>query len=432
MHPAFFVPTLYFAEGLPYNVVNFLLANMYKNMGVSNTAIAFHTSLLVLAWTVKPLWSPVVEMFRIKREWVLAMEFGMAVLLGCVALAVPLPSFMPVTLAFMWIVAFFSATQDIAADGLYISVMNSREQSTWVGVQGFFWLLAKTVMTGSMVMLSGYLHRSGMSWAHSWLIVMLVCGAIMLLLGLWHTKFLPVDVRSVDRPTSFHQAVRTFKESFVSFFRKEQVIRIVAFIILYKISQGLIDRIGPLFLLDPRSVGGLGLDNVFKGSIDGLWGTAAMLGGTLLAGFFCARYSLNRWTLLLLCAALNVPGAVYVYMSHAMPTGVGEIYFLVMLDKFGMGFGEVGLMLYLMQQVAPGPFRTAHYAFGTGLMNLGYTVGGLPSGWVQEHVGYVTFFILVMICAIPSFVATWLAPFPVRYDKETGEQIIDPPPDRTG
>lgn len=425
LHPAFFVPSLYFAEGVPYNVVNFLLANMYKNMGVSNAAIAFHTSLLVLAWTVKPLWSPIIEMFATKRHWILAVQFGMAVAMGCVALALPLPGYMPISLACMWVVAFLSATNDISTDGLYISVMNSKEQSAWVGVQGFFWTMSKVVMTGVFVVLSGKLHASGMSWAQSWLIVMLLVGASMLVMATYHLKTCPQDVRSVDRPRSLGEAMSLMKVSWFSFFQKQDFLRIAAFILLYKISIGFLDRIGPLFLLDARDVGGLGLDNVVKGSIDGIWGTTGLLAGTILAGFYVSKVTLNRYSLLLLCAALNLPTAAFIYLSQTMPESPWVVSFWVVFEKLGSGFGEVGLMLYMMQQVAPGKFRTAHYAFATGLMNLGYTFGGMPSGWIQEQMGYAPFFIFVMALAIPSFLASWFAPFNVKYDPKTGDLVED-------
>ena len=414
--PGRWVPSLYFAMGVPMTAVTATSAVMYKNLGLSNAEVALYTGSLYLPWVIKPLWSPVVEMARTKKAVVLAMELAMAATLAGVALSLALPSYLRWTIAFFWLTGFASATQDVAADGVYIGSMGHREQAMYVGVQGVFWNFGRVVATGLLVSLSGTLHSAmGRSWPRSWMAVMGILSAIMLLSFAWHLRVLPAGERTARAP-----AARTFADAFATFFRKKSVWMMIALAYFYRFGEGLIEKIGPLFLLDARAAGGLGLDNVRLGRINGTYGTVAFIAGALLGGMFAARRGLRR-SLLLLVLAVNVPHVTYLYLSQARPESLGAIAAAVTIERLGYGFGSVGHMLYMMQQMAPGPYLTAHYAFATGIMGLCMMSTGMVSGVLQEAVGYRPFFaIVVAVSALPLFFA-WKAPFP----------LADPPGERT-
>jgi PAT family beta-lactamase induction signal transducer AmpG len=420
-HPLLWVPSLYFAMGTPMITVSVVAAIMYKNLGVSNAEIALYTGSMYLPWVIKPLWAPLVEMFRTKKFFVLAMELTMLVTLGCVALSLPLPNYMPWTLAFFWVTGFASATQDISADGVYISSMSRKEQAIYVGVQGICWNIGRIIAAGLLVSFTGYLHDgAGMSWSRSWMLVMLILAGIMGASAAWHWRVLPSGGRAADAPRSFSDAARTFADAFASFFTKKGIWLMIAFAFFYRFGEGLIEKIGPLFLLDSRQVGGLGLNNFDLGNINGTYGTIGFIGGALLGGFFSARMGLKR-SILILCLALNVPHVTYLYLSQARPESLLLITTAVTIEKFGYGFGSVGHMLYMMQQMAPGPYKTAHYAFATGIMGLCMMLTGMASGYIQEAVGYQTFFIIVMVVSALPVLAVFFAPFHVREEEDKVE-----------
>jgi len=419
-HPALWVPSLYLAMGTPMNAVAVMSAVMYKNLGLSNAEIAFYTGSLYLPWVIKPLWSPVVEMFRTKKFFVLTMELVMTGTLAAVALSLSLPGYLAWTLVFFWITGFASATQDVAADGVYIGSMSHREQATYVGVQGIFWNMGRIVSTGLLVTFTGMLHDGiGLDWFRSWMVVMGVLAAVMALSFVWHLKVLPSGGQAADAPESLAGAAGTFGNAFATFFRKKSIWMMIAVAYFYRFGEGLIEKIGPLFLLDEREMGGLGLDNVQLGTINGTYGTAAFIVGALLGGLFSARLGLRR-SLLILALALNVPHVTYVYLSQSRPESLVAIAAAVTVEKLGYGFGSVGHMLYMMQQMAPGPYKTAHYAFATGVMGLCMMSTGMVSGVVQEAVGYQSFFLVVLAVSVVPLLFVWKAPFPVEEPDEAG------------
>jgi len=412
-HPALWVPSLYFAMGAPMTAVTVMSAVMYKNLGLSNAEIALYTGSMYLPWVVKPLWSPLVEMFRTKRTFVLATETGMAATFAVLALALPVPHALAWSIALFWVIGFLSATQDIAADGVYITAMTHREQATYVGVQGIFWNLGRVIATGLLVSLTGLLHgRMGLDWIHAWMVVMAALAAVKGISAAWHTRVLPSGGRPADAPASLRGAARTFQNAFTTFFQKKSVWMMIAVAYFYRFGEGLIEKIGPLFLLDSRAVGGLGLDNVQLGNVNGTYGTAAFIVGALLGGLFSARVGL-RASFFVLAVALNVPHLTYLYLSQARPESLGAIAVAVTIEKFGYGFGSVGHMLYMMQQMAPGPFKTAHYAFATGVMGLCMMSTGMVSGVLQQALGYQGFFVAAIGASFLPLVVAWNAPFPV-------------------
>jgi len=423
-HPLIWMPTLYFAMGVPLNVVAVVAAIMYKNLGLSNTEIALYTGSMYVAWVVKPLWSPFVDLFKTKKFFVLFTEFAIALGLGAVALALPLDGWLPLTVGLFWIIAFLSATQDIAADGVYINSMSAQQQSKYIGVQGICWYAGKILATGLLVSLTGYLHSSekglGLTWVHSWMIVMGALGLTMLLVGIWHRIMLPTGGKAVVLDDSRSGAAHIFHEFgdvFASYFKKKNIFLMMMFVVFYRLAEGLLEKIGPLFLIDERAVGGLGLDNVAVGNIIGTFGSVAFMLGALLGGFIISKVGLKR-SLMFLCIMLNVPNLAFVYLSYGLPTNVSWITTVITIEMFGYGIGSVSLMLYMMQQIAPGKYKTAHYAISTGLMALTMMVSGMVCGAIQEAVGYQYYFIIVMIATIPSFIITWFAPFNIEHKQE--------------
>ncbi len=414
IHPLAWVPSLYFAMGTPMITVSVVSAILYKNLGLSNADIAFHTGAMYLPWTIKPLWAPVVEMLRTKKHFVIAMELAMMVSLGCIALALPLGGPLPITLSLFWITGFASATQDIAADGVYIASMSRKEQAYYAGVQGISWNIGRVIAAGVLVSFTGMLHDDrGLGWPRAWMTVMAILAAIMGASALWHSRVLPSGGEATHAPTDLPRASRAFADAFVSFFQKRGIWSMIAFAYFYRFGEGLIEKIGPLFLLDSRAIGGLGLSNTHLGAINGTYGTGGFIVGALLGGFFSARLGLRR-ALIILCLALNVPHVTYLYLSQARPESLTLVTLAVTVEKFGYGFGSVGHMLYMMQQIAPGRYKTAHYAFATGIMGLCMMSTGMVSGYLQQAVGYQAFFVIAICASALPIVTTYLAPFHVR------------------
>jgi len=422
-HPLLWMPTLYFAMGVPLNIVAVVAAIMYKNLGLSNTQIALYTGSMYIAWVVKPLWSPFIDMFRTKKFFVLFTELAIALGLGAMALSLPLEGWLPLTVGLFWMIAFLSATQDIAADGVYINSMTAQQQAKYIGMQGICWYAGKILATGLLVSVTGYLHSEekglGLSWVQSWMTVMGVLGLTMLVLSIWHRIMLPTGGKAVkldDSMSGFRHVVHEFGDVFASYFKKKNIGLMLLFVIFYRLAEGLLEKMGPLFLIDGRDVGGLGLDNVAVGNIIGTFGSVAFMLGALLGGVICARFGLKR-SLLFLCVMLNVPNLAFVYLAYALPTNVPWITTVITLEMFGYGIGSVSLMLYMMQQIAPGKYKTAHYAISTGFMALTMMLSGMACGAIQDAVGYKAYFIIVMIATIPSFVITWFAPFNIQHDE---------------
>ncbi len=415
-HPLQWVPTLYLAMGLPNVMVGVVAAILYKNLGVDNETIALYTAQLYLPWVLKPLWAPLLEPYRSKRWWVISMQFLMTATLGLVAFSLPLEGFFQASLAFFWVTGFASATQDTVADGVFITTVDKRDQARYAGLQGMCWNLGAVVGSGLLVALTGWLHKvHGLPWVQCWMIVMGCAAAAMLLFGLWHLRVLPPGAPPAPELQGPGAGGRALREAWRSFFRKPGIWTMLLVIFLYRFGEGFIEKFGPLFLLDPRSAGGLGLDNAALGHIYGTAGTIAFIAGAFVGGFMVARWTLPR-TFVVLAIVLNVPHLTYWYLAWAMPESTLTIAALVAVEKFGYGLGSVGQMLYMMQQVAPGPMRMAHYAMATGVMALTRWSTGTVSGWVWGAVGhdYVSFFTWVLVFSIPPVLMAWFAPFPHR------------------
>lgn len=404
--------------GLPFVVLNAVMPVLYKDLGVSDARIAFWTSLVMWPWTIKFLWSPFLELYRSKRFFVVAAQLACGVLFGLAALALHLPSFFAVSVGALALIAFCGATHDIAADGLYMQELSSSDQARYIGWQGAFYNLAKLFATGVLVWLAGWLfdrfrpssESSFAAFAAAWPFVLCTVGALLLAAGLWHRHALPPGVNAAAGASSLTDGLQGIRSVLLSFFAKKHIWLYILFIICYRLGEGFVMKIVPLFLKAPVAEGGLGLTNQHFGLLYGTFGSGAFLAGSLLAGHYIASRGLKR-TLFALVCIFNLPFAVYALLAWFQPSGLWLVGGGIVVEYFGYGFGFVGLTLFMMQQVAPGPYRMAHYAFASGIMNLSVMVTGMASGYLSDAVGYRWFFLVVMCAAIPVFLLTRVIPF---------------------
>lgn len=417
-HPALWVPTLYFAEGLPYFVVATIAGLMYKSMGMGNDQIALWTGMLGFVWVFKPLWSPFLEAARSKKAIVLLFQFFGGASLGLVALALHLPNYFAVSIALLGLVAISSATHDIAADGLYIASLSSTQQATYAGWQGGFYNVARFFSLGGLVVLAGYFEKR-MPVAQAWSLIFGMLGVSMLLLAIYHLWALPAG-RNPPRPAGGMRGVwLTLREVIIDFFQKPGIWLAILFIILFRAGEGQITTIGPLFLRAARAEGGLGLATAEVGAVYGTLATVAFIGGSLLGGYFTAWRGLKR-SMFFLILAMNLPNLAYFFLSTAMPTSLSVIGAALSLEMFGYGFGFVGLILFIMQEVAVGKYQMAHYALGTGIMQLGYVLFKIVSGSVQAALGYQHFFLWVLVSAVPVLLLSRIVPIG-RHEKAAAD-----------
>lgn len=433
--PITWVPTAYFAMGLPFVVLNMVTVLMFKGLGVDDKLITFWTSLILLPWTLKPLWSPFLELFKTKKFFVVTTQLITGVTFGLVAFSLNLPHFFSISIALLAIIAFSSATHDIACDGVYMSELSSSEQAKYIGWQGAFYNIAKVIATGGLVYVAGIVieHFSQGSQESAvvlaanqkaWMIIMaMLCGS-MVLLGIYHIFMLPsTPQKKGENSRNARQVMRELIGVLTDFFRKSHIVYYLLFIILYRFAEGFVMKIVPLFLKADRAMGGLGLSEKEIGLYYGIYGAAAFVLGSLLAGYYISARGLKK-TLFSLCCIFNLPFVVYALLATFQPESHALIAGGIVFEYFGYGFGFVGLTLFMMQQVAPGKHPMAHYAFASGIMNLGVMLPGMMSGWVCETLGkwfdkpggYEPFFIFVLIATIPAFLMTYFVPFKYATD----------------
>ncbi len=408
VHPAFWVPTLYTAEGLPFVIVNVVSVLMYKSLGISDAKIAFFTSLVTIPWALKPLWGPILEMFRTKKDFVLVTQFLGGVSFGLLILTLQLPSYFTWTIVFFGIIALNSAVHDTAADGVYINVLNATDQAKFIGWQGAFYNVGKILSQGAFVLIAGILEKK-IGVKPAWTIVMGSFGVILIAMSIYHFKFLPSGGKA-QNVTTIKEASIKFWDVVKTFFQKKYILWGIVFLFLYRFAEGQAIKIVPLFMRANRHVGGLGLSTEDIGVLYGLFPPLAFIVGSVLAGYFTANRGLRK-SLLILCGFFNIPFAAYTYLAIFQPTSFFVISIAVVFEYFGYGFGFIGLTLFMMQQIAPGKYKMAHYAFATSLMQLGFLVPSMISGFISDFLGYEHFFIWVMIATIPSFLISWLVPF---------------------
>jgi len=418
-HPMLWVPTSYLTMGLVYIMVVQASNILFKNLGMENDKSALYSSLLGFTFTFKPLWSPLLELFKTKKWWVILMQFMLTGAFAVMAMTLHLKSWLIPVFGMMILTSIMGATQDIGTDGVYVTTLGSRDQAKFTGIQSASWNVGALIVTGGLVLLVGILagEKKGepaplpAAYAHAWGIII---GAMAILAGLmafWHRLMLPEGAKAENSPKSMGEAMHTFGDAFVTFFKKKDIWMMLAFAFFYRSAYAMLEKIAPLFLLDPRDKGGMGLNNTQMGVLNGIVGTIAFLIGSVVGGWIVSRLGLKR-TLIYLCLALNVPNVTLLYLGLVQPSSFAIIGTVFFIEKFFWGVGCVGLMIYMMQQMAPGPYKTAHYAFSTGLgFNLCGVIMGSASGFLQVHMGYKTYFVLALLAAVPSVIFTLLAPF---------------------
>jgi PAT family beta-lactamase induction signal transducer AmpG len=413
--PWWWIPSLYFGQGIPYVVVMTLSVAMYKNTGISNTDIALYTAWLYLPWVIKPLWSPVVELLGTKRFWIIALQLVIGVSLALVAFTTQLPNFFRASLAVLWLMAFSSATHDIAADGFYMLGLRQQQQAAFVGVRSTFYRLAMIAGQGGLLFLAGQLTDKLGDPHVAWSIVFFILAALFAALFVYHFFMLPKPATDV-RAKAGSDLFREFFATFAAFFRKDGIVVILGFLLLFRLGEAQLLKLAVPFLLDPASKGGLGLTTSEVGLVYGTIGVIALTLGGLLGGVVISRHGLKRclWPM---AFAVHVPDLVFVYLSSALPENIYLISAAMAAEQFGYGFGFTSYMLYMIM-VADGEHKTAHYAICTGFMALGMMLPQMASGWIQQMLGYQHFFLWVCLATIPAFAMTALIKVDPAFGRE--------------
>jgi len=394
-------------------------AVLFKNLGVPNADITFYTSWLYLPWVIKAFWGPMVDLLKTRRAWIWSMQLLLGAGLGGVAFAIPAPHFFQVTLMFFWLLAFSSATHDIAADGFYLLALSEHEQSFFSGIRSTFYRVAMICVQGELISVVGNMYDRTGDYVTAWSTAFLIVAGILLGLGAYHYWILPAP--EVDRPGGAARSQTFFGEffrTFGSFFQKPKIVTCILFILLYRLGEAQLVKVVQLFLIDPRQAGGLGLTDGQLGLIYGKIGIVALMLGGLLGGVVAARHGLRFWLWPMLLA-IHVPDAVFIWLAYSQPHGLSMIGIGVALEQFGYGFGFTAFLLYLIH-IARGEHQTAHYAICTGFMALGMMLPGLWSGWLQERLGYPHFFVWVILATIPSFVVATRIPLDSEFGKRNG------------
>ncbi|TRX60240.1 AmpG family muropeptide MFS transporter [Fulvivirga sp. M361] len=394
--------------GLPFIAIAQASTLMFKNMGITDTKIAFWTSVIMMPWTLKPLWSPILEMFRTKKYFVVITQVITGVVFALIAFSLQLPDFFAYAIGLLAVVALSGSTHDIATDGLYMDVLNAQDQAKYIGWQGAAYNLAKILVGGAFIYIAGQLEDA-LGVTQAWTIVIGAFGVLMLSIGFYHGRMLPSG-KTAEGVQTFREGVNTLLEVLKGFFNKKYAWVYIGFILLYRFAEGFAIKIVQLFFKAPLSEGGLGLTTSDIGLVYGVFGAAAFVIGSLLAGYVIAARGLKK-TLFIMCCCLNLPFLGYAALAIFQPENIYLIGLAAVTDYFGYGFGFVGLILFMMQQVAPGKYKMAHYAFASGIMNLGFMLPAMISGYLSDWLGYKNFFIWVLIATLPSLLAAWFVPF---------------------
>ena len=415
--PWAWIPTLYFAQGLPYVAVMTISVIMYKRLGISNADLAFYTGWLSLPWVIKPLWSPFIDLIKTKRWWITTMQLLIGAGLAGIAFTVPTSYFFQLTLAVFWLLAFSSATHDIAADGFYMLGLSSHEQALFVGIRSTFYRIATIAGQGLLIMLAGRLETSTQNIPFAWSITFMVLSGVFLALWGYHKFVLPrphsdASAHQVSTSTLMHE----FWATFVSFFRKEQAGIAILFMLLYRLPEAQLAKMSIPFLIDPIEQGGLGLTTEQIGWVQGTVGIIGLTLGGILGGIAVSHGGLKRW-LWPMVWAISLPDIVYVYLSYVQPESLLLVNTCVFIEQFGYGFGFTAYMLYLIY-FANGEHKTAHYAICTAFMALGMMIPGMVAGWLQETMGYQHFFIWIMVCTLATFGVTALLKIDPNFGKK--------------
>ncbi len=398
------IPSLYFASGLPYHAITSISDIMYKDMGISNTSIALYTSILLIPWTIKPLWSPFVEMMSTRRKWTLYSQLLLALCFAAVALAVPSGNFLLLTLAAFMVGAFVSSTHDIALDGFYIIALPEDKQAFFSGIRNTFYRIATVFSSGILVMLANKLGHHLGSDTLAWSATFATTALIMAALFIYHRKAMPEPDKDIARNPKTKEIFGNFRDIIKTYFQKPGIWSAVTFLLLFRFPEAQLGKIGKLFLMDSAAAGGLALDKGDIGFLNGVIGVAGLIIGGIAGGICISRKGLKYW-LWPMVIAISLPDIVYVYMSMALPENLTIVGSCIFIEQLGYGFGFTAYTLYMIY-FAQGKYPTAHFAISTAFMSLGMMLPGMISGKIQEWLGYENFFIWVMLCTAITFIVS--------------------------
>lgn len=424
LSPWLWVPTLYFAEGIPYFLVNNISVMMFAKMGVPNGQMALFTSLLYLPWTFKPLWSPFVDILKTKRWWILAMQVLMTAAMVLLTITLPKPddaliasgetpmSLFTFTLILFIITAFASATHDIAADGFYMLALTQKNQAAFVGIRSTFYRLSSIFGQGVLVAIAGLIETKTGNIPGSWRLTLMISAILFAAVTLYHTFFIPKPAADTshlkaDTGNKAKAIIKEFGRTFATYFTKPGVLLVIVFMLLYRLPEAFLIKMCMPFLVAARDAGGLGLPTAEVGIVYGTIGVIFLTLGGIIGGVMASRWGLKR-SLWPMAACMTLPCLTFVYLSIVQPTNLVAISTAVAIEQFGYGFGFTAYMLYMMY-FSEGEFKTAHYAICTAFMALSMMIPGMFAGYIQESLGYVNFFWMVMVCCIATVFVTVLA-----------------------
>ncbi|MFC1492959.1 MFS transporter [candidate division KSB1 bacterium] len=407
--PWLYVPSIYFAEGLPWVLVNLVSVTMYATLGVSNSTIGLVTSNLAWAWAFKMLWSPYIDSYLTKRTWLIIMQFSISSVLILVGFSMQLDNYFVITVVLFSIIAFLSATNDISIDGYYMLSLSKEQQAFFVGIRSLFYRISMIFGTGVLVFLAGMFEES-YSIQKSWMLVFLAAGGLFLLISIFHMYYLPRYESAKDnirRENAKRGEGIPFIKVFRMYFTQNKIGPVIAFILLYRFGEAMISKMLPPFLINSTDVGGLGLSTTDLGLIQGTLGITGLITGGILGGWLIYKFGLKKciWPLAL---ALNMPNLLYIYLAYVIPD-ISIIYIIVGFEQFGYGLGFSSFMMFLIH-VSKGEYKTSFYAISTGIMALGLNLPGMLSGFIQEWLGYRYFFILASITTIPGMLTLFFIP----------------------
>ena len=421
-NPWSWIPTLYFAEGLPNAIVTTISIVLYKALGVSNSRISLYTSLFYLPWVLKPLWSPVVDILKTRRLWIWRMQCILGLAFAGIAVALPSANFIALSIPLFWIIAFSSATHDIAADGFYILALREEQQSFFVGVRSTIYRFANLFVQGPFIFLAAEIKEHLGSETRAWALAFAGMAALFGGLGAYHGFILPRPAN--DKPGESGSLSRFFHEffhTFATFFEKPKIGILLLFLLFYRFGEAQLLPMAKSFLLDAPASGGLNLTEKQFSVIYGTAGAIALMAGGIVGGILVSRRGLRAclWPMVLV---MHLPDAAFIYLSYARPENLALVGASVALEQFGYGFGFTAYMLYMIY-IARGEHSTAHYAICTGFMALGLMLPGMWSGELQHFLGYQHFFIWVVLATIPGFIVTAMIPLDREFGKKRSADL---------
>jgi PAT family beta-lactamase induction signal transducer AmpG len=413
--PWYWIPFLNFASGLPYAIIISVSVIMYKSLGINNEDIGIYTSLLYLPWVIKPLWSPFIDLYSTKRKWFLVMQLVISIAFLVVGMTLPMNNFFVISLAVFWIAAFASASNDVASDGFYMLALEKEQQSFFLGIRSTFYRLSMLTGNGLIVFIAGFLEQEYGDKQKAWSYTMIIVGLIMSIIT-FYNYFSTPKVEAKTTETAITPKVN-FGAVFSSFFQKKQIGIVLAFILLFRLGESQLLKMLTPFLLDEKGLGGMGLTTQQIGIVYGTVGLISLTIGGIIGGIAISRDGLGKWMLPMILT-MHLPIIGFILLAHFHPVSIYFIYITVIAEQFGYGFGFAAFMMYLIY-VAEGESKTSHYSIATGFMALGMMLPGMLSGFIQEYLGYVNFFIWVFLATIPGLILSRFLIYPAAFGKKT-------------